>query len=134
MAGVWSSLISTWITQRYQDRRDVLYREIMRREALYAAFITEAARCFTAAAEHNLTEADPLAAPYALCNRIRLTARPEVLAAAEAVIKAIVDAYSRPNLTPEEVESAAISGVDPLREFSTVCRAELEEWRKQFGR
>ena len=128
-----SSLAGAWIKERYHDRRDLLYREITRREALYAEFITETARHFISAAEHNLTEADPLAEPYALCNRIRLTATPAVLGAAEGVIAAIVEAYSRPNLTAQEVQSMAGSGVDPLRDFSAACRGELEDWRKQLG-
>jgi hypothetical protein len=126
-----SSLTSTWMTQRHEDRRDLLQREIVRREALYSKFITETARDFIAAAEQNLTDTNQLVAPYALLSRIRLTASPQVLTAAEAVIKEILEAYEQPNLTPEQIQARARDGGDPLKEFSTVCRAELEGLRKR---
>jgi hypothetical protein len=131
MVGALSSIASTWIVQRHQDRRDFLQREITRREVLYSDFITEAARSLIAAVGHNLTEAEQLIAPYALLSRIRLTASPQVLAAAEAVTRAIVETYAKPNLTSEEIHAAAMGGEDPLRDFSAVCRAELEGMRKR---
>ena len=33
---------------------------------------------------------------------------------------------SKPNLTPEQIQSAASNREDLLREFSGICRAELE--------
>jgi len=45
--------------------------------------------------------------------------------AADEVVKLIMDAYTKPNLTAEQVQSAAVSGEDPLRAFSDTCRAEL---------
>lgn len=130
VVGALGTLASTWISQRHQDLRDLLQREISRREALYSEFITEAARNFIEAAGHNLTDTEPLVAPYALLSRVRLTASPSVLTAAEAVIKAILDAYAQPNLTPEQLQATALdSDRDPLRDFSTVCRAELEGLR-----
>jgi hypothetical protein len=131
IVGALGSLVGTWIAQRHQDRRDFLQREITRREVLYSDFITEAARSLIAAVGHNLTEAEQLIAPYALLSRIRLTASPQVLAAAEAVTKGIVETYAKPNLTSEEIHAAAMGGEDPLREFSAVCRAELEGMRKR---
>jgi hypothetical protein len=131
LAGSLSSLASTWISQRHEDRRDFMDREIMRREALYSDFITEAARGLIVAAGHQLTEYERLAAPYALLGRIRLTASSPVLKAAEALTRAIVDAYTKPNLTAEELHAVAMEKKDPLGEFSAVCRAELEAMRKR---
>jgi hypothetical protein len=131
MVGALSSIASTWIVQRHQDRRDFLQREITRREVLYSEFITEIARGFLAAVEQHLTDAQPLVAPYALLSRIRLTASSPVLAAGEAVVRALVDAYAKPNLTPEEFYALTMRDEDPLRDFSTVCRAELESMRKR---
>ena len=131
LVGALSSLVSTWMGQRHQDRRDFLEREITRREELYSDFITEAARHFVAALGHNLTDTDPLVAPYALLSRIRLTASSQVLAASEAVSRAIVDAYAKPNLTLEDLYALTMRDEDPLRDFSTACRAELEAMRKR---
>jgi hypothetical protein len=133
VAGVLSSLGGTWILQRYRGRHDIMQREIARRETLYSDFITEAARGFLTAAGHHLADAKLLVPLYALLNRIRLTASSQVLAAAEAVTKAIVDSYANPNLTPEELHDLTMRGEDPLSDFSVVCRAELEAMRKRFG-
>ena len=56
-----------------------------------------------------------------------------MLAAAEAVVKAIVDTYAKPNLTADQIPDAvAVSGGDPLRNFSDICRAELESMQAQI--
>jgi hypothetical protein len=54
----------------------------------------------------------------------------DVLASAERVVDAIVTTYSAPNLTPEEIPSKVSHRNDPLREFSEICRRELESlWK-----
>jgi hypothetical protein len=51
--------------------------------------------------------------------------------AAEELVKLIVDAYMKPNLTAEQIQSAAVSSEDPLRYFSDICcRAELESMQR----
>ena len=60
MTGALGSSLSTWITQRHADRRDLLARRIFHREQLYSDFIT-----------------------YALLSRVRLSASREVLTSAE---------------------------------------------------
>ena len=42
--GALGSVLGTLITQRHQDRRDVLAKKIIRREGLYSDFIGESAR------------------------------------------------------------------------------------------
>lgn len=39
-----ASSVSTWITQRHQDRRDLPTKRIFHREQLYSDFIRETAR------------------------------------------------------------------------------------------
>ena len=56
----------------------------------------------------------------------------EVLASAERVIQHIISTYSEANLTPDEMQSRLGKREDPLREFSNVCRAELEAMQKQL--
>jgi hypothetical protein len=53
-----------------------------------------------------------------------------VLASAERLIDQIISTYSGPNLTPEQIQSKAAKRDDPLRDFSTICRGELESlWK-----
>ena len=68
---------------------------------------------------------------YALLSRIRLGSSLQVLKAAEKVVRNVVETYPKPNLTAEQIESAALSDEDPLRSFSEVCRVELESMQRQ---
>jgi hypothetical protein len=133
LVGALGSILGTWITQRHQDRRDLLARRMFHREELYSAFISESARLLVDALEHNFNDAQKLISAYALLSRIRLSSSPDVLAAAEEVVRDIIGSYAKPNLTPEQIQSQAVdryqkelSGEDPLRNFSDICRAELE--------
>jgi hypothetical protein len=55
-----------------------------------------------------------------------------VIKSGERLIETILKVYIEPNLTPEEIQSAANKHNDHLQEFSNVCRAELESLRKSF--
>jgi hypothetical protein len=132
LVGALGSSISTWITQRHQDRRDLLAKKILHREELYSDFISESARLLVDALEHNFNDAKKLVPAYALLSRIRLSSSPDVLASAEAVVRGIIGSYTKPNLTPEEIQSRAVNGEDPLRNFSDICRAELESMQAQI--
>ena len=63
---------------------------------------------------------------YAVLGRIRLSSSPTIVESAERIVKIVLNAYSEPNLTPEEFHSRAGKGDDPLREFSNICRRDLE--------
>src|SRR6516162_5096481 len=132
MVGALGSLAASWVTQRHQDRRDLLTKKIVHREALYSGFISEAARLLVDALEHNFNDPKNLIPSYALLGRIRLGSSPQVSMAAEEVVKLIMDAYTKPNLTAEQVQFAAVGGEDPLRAFSETCRAELESMQGQL--
>ena len=70
---------------------------------------------------------------YALLSRIRLSSPLDVLASAEQVVQHIISTYSEPNLSPEEIQLSADTHQDePLREFSYICRAELESMQKHL--
>jgi hypothetical protein len=59
---------------------------------------------------------------------VKMIAEDQVLAAAEACVHEIVDLYAKPNLTIEQIRTAfERENFDPVREFSSVCRAELLE-------
>jgi hypothetical protein len=132
MVGALGSVVGTWIIQRHQDLRDLLAKKIVRREALYSDFIAESARLIVDALEHNVSDPQKLIPVYALLSRIRLSSSSRVLQTAEEVIKTILTSYPQPNLTPEQIESRALSAEDPLRQFSNTCRMELESLQRQL--
>ena len=132
IVGAFGSVVGTWITTRHQDLRDLLAKQIVRREALYSDFITESARLLVDALEFNTSDPQKLIPAYALLSRIRLSSSSSVLAKAEEVIKTIMTTYPQPNLTAEQIEFRAANGEDPLRQFSNTCRGELESMQKQL--
>jgi hypothetical protein len=132
LTGALASSVSTWITQRHQDRRNLLAKRIFHREQLYSDFISESARVMADALQHNFQDPSMLLPAYALLSRMRLSSSPDVLARAELTIQHIISTYSEPNLTPEEIRSSAGKREDPLREFSDICRAELEAMHSQL--
>jgi hypothetical protein len=126
LVGAFGSAVGTWITARHQDRRDLLGKQIARREVLYSDFIGESARLLLDAMQNNVSDLQKLLPIYALLSRIRLSSSETVLQTAEEVIRAIVNTYPQPNLTADQIESRVVSGQDPLRQFSDTCRTELE--------
>src|SRR5271156_3102258 len=108
LVGALGSSLSTWITQRHADRRDLLARRIFYRVQLYSDFITESTRALVDALENDFKDPDKLIPAYALLSRIRLTSSQEVFASAEMLIKEIIQSYSKPNLTAEQIRSRAL--------------------------
>src|SRR5580692_321897 len=90
IVGALGSVVGTWIIQRHQDRRDLLAKKIIRREALYSDFIAESARMLVDALEHSVSDPQKLIPVYALLSRIRLSSSSRVLGTAEEVIKSIL--------------------------------------------
>src|SRR5258707_14402886 len=58
LVGALGSAVGTWITARHQDRRDLLGKQIARREALYSDFI--GARLLVDAMQHNVSDLQTL--------------------------------------------------------------------------
>jgi hypothetical protein len=132
LVGALGSAIGTWITARHQDRRDLLGKQIARREALYSDFIGESARLLVDAMQHNSGDLQKLLPVYALASRIRLSSSEPVLKEAEQVIRTVVSGYPETNLTAEQIEAKAMNGHDPLRAFSDTCRIELDSLQRQL--
>ena len=132
LVGALGSAITTWITARHQDRRDLLGKQIAQREALYADFIGESSRLLVDAMEHNASDLQKLLPIYALLSRIRLRSSEHVLHKAEQVINTIMSTYPRPNLTVEQIQSQAMTKQDPLIQFSDICRTELARLERQL--
>jgi len=132
LVGALTSVLTTYVSQRSQSRRDFLNRQFAQRETLYCEFINEAARLFADSLQHQFEKMESLVPIYALLNRIRLNSSREVIQAATLTIDDIIESYKRPNLTPdqlrgftpEELHSRANES-DPLRKFGEACRKEL---------
>ena len=61
---------------------------------------------------------------------MRVVSSPAVVEKAEAVVRTIVETYFAPNKTfPELRNSIESHALDPLRDFSEECRAELQALR-----
>jgi cell division septum initiation protein DivIVA len=130
LAGALASSVSTWITQRHQDQRDLQAKRMFHREQLYSDFINESARALADAMEHNFQESNKLVPTYAVLSRIRVSSSTDVFTSAERVVDHIIATYSEPNLTPGEIHSRAAKREDPLHDFSIICRRELESlWK-----
>jgi hypothetical protein len=124
--GAMAPVLSSYMLQRSVAQRELSNREINLRETLYAEFIKEASRIYLISLTHVLDNLDDLVLLYSLVSRIRLFATEPVVAAAEGLVKRIVAHYGRPNLTVEQVRTAALSAAaDPLDVFSFACRKEL---------
>jgi hypothetical protein len=132
LVGALGTFFGSLLSQRHHDRRDLLASKIARLEMLYSDFITEAARLLVDALEHNSAAPKDLVPAYGLLSRIRLNSSPQVLDAAEAVLKTIVDIYPQPNLAPEQIHVGNISGEEELKRFSEICRRELESVQRNF--
>ena len=122
-----TSLASTWLTLRRQGRATRLSRERSRRQKLYKQFIDEASKLYADALVHDQAEPSALVGVYALISRMRVLSSPAVIEKAEAVVRMIVATYSAPNKTFPEVRKLIDShAIDPLRNFSEACRADLQ--------
>src|SRR4029077_16678339 len=100
LTGALASSVSTWITQKHQDRRDLLAKRVFYREQLYSDFISESAHALADAIQHNLQDPNNLTPAYALLSRIRLSSSSDVLASAERVVEHIINTYSESRESP----------------------------------
>ena len=131
LVGGLASVMTAWFTQRTQGRRELLTAEIRKREILYTEFIAECSRLRIDSLQHTIQSPETVVNLYALDNRIKLTSSEPVLAAVEQVLGLIITQYYQPNLTLDEIrELATTKYADPLKAFSSACRAELEQLRR----
>jgi len=64
---------------------------------------------------------------YSLISRMRVLSSRKVIESASNIARLITDTYFQPNKTLPELQAMIHGGgVDPLRDFSDVCRNELE--------
>jgi len=130
LIGGGGSLVSAVYTQRYQDRLQRVSREANKRASVYASFMMSASKMFLKShVNDGFTLNGDEQHLIALVNRMRLFAPPEIIEAAEAVIRKVVEISLQPSidlkqLTMEDVAKYRES--DLLLPFSLACRADLD--------
>jgi len=126
-----TSLTSTWIGERGRLRRDLLQREITKRETAYSDFIDRASKLYVASATHHIdddeSEMEGIDSLYAIASRIRLFASDQVMLEAHKVMDQIALQYGAENVTDEQLRINLVkTRDDPLIGFSSACRRELQ--------
>ena len=132
IVGGLASLTSTWVGERSRQKRDLLQREMVKREAAYSDFIDCASKVYVASATHHIddddAEVERAVSLYAVTSRIRLFASDQVIKEAEKVIDRIIMQYGDDNVSAEQFRmSVAETRDDPIKAFSVICRRELQD-------
>ncbi len=122
-----TSFASSWTTLHAQMKAQRLASSKSRRQKLYKQFIDEASRSYVDALVHDKLEVSGLVGLYSLISRMRVLSSRRVIESASGIAVLIADTYFQPNKTPSELQAMMHDGgADPLRDFSDVCRNELE--------
>jgi hypothetical protein len=122
-----TSAASSVLSELTKERRKTAEDSFNRRELVYIAFIKEAADRFADALSREADDPRELVSLYALVARMRLASPHAVVAAGEAVIVNLQNAYEAPTRTLREIHIYSSDGeTDPLLEFSEACRADLD--------
>ena len=137
VVGGLASLTSTWVGERSRHRRDLLQREITKREAAYSDFIECASKVYAASATHRIDDDDGgiegMVSLYAVASRMRLFASDQVIKEAESVVDRIFLQYGDANMSAEQLRKTAVETKDdPLKAFSVICRRELQDIHREM--
>jgi hypothetical protein len=137
LVGGATSLVAAIYTQRRQDRLQRIAGEVAKRESVYADFMMSASNLLLNAYTHDeIALGGDEQHLVGLINRMRLFAPTNVVDAAEAVLRAIVDISLKPSIKLRQLATEALSkglDPDPLMAFSSICRADLDNiGRKVF--
>ena len=115
-----------WNTQRTQTVRELTQERLRERQTLYGEFITEASRLVVDAVSHSLENTEKLVILYGILGASGLYPAGRCLPRQRSACRQIVDLYESPNMTVEQVRASLDSDdFDPLKAFSSACRAEL---------
>ena len=124
-----TSLVAAVYTQRRQDRLQRVATEITKRETVYADFVIHASNLLLRAYTNDEIElSGDEQRLIGILNRMRIFAPLNVVAVAEATIRAIIAVSLKPKIELRQLATQALSESldDPLLEFSVVCRADLD--------
>ncbi len=138
LVGGLASLASTWISERTRHKRDLLQREITKRETSYSDFIQQASKLYVASATHNVnndnanleSELEGAVSLYGIASRIRLFASDRVIKEAEGVLDLILSQFGAENISVEQLREKKLNERDPLKAFSVSCRRELQDLQR----
>src|SRR5262245_32912323 len=126
--GALTSFATSWTTLRTQMKAERSASSKSKRQQLYKAFIDDAAKVYGDALIHDKLETTGLIELHALVSQMRIVSSRPVIDSAVEIVKVIIDTYSQPNRTPEEIEAMISDGsVDILSSFSEACRREFEQ-------
>jgi hypothetical protein len=127
--GALSSFSTIWLVQTSQLRSQHRGNERTKRERLYADFIAEAAKRMTDALSHQAETPEVLVLLVASMGQMRLFSSSDVVAAAEQVVRVVVNSYIAPNRSLKELRDAVMDGekLNPLAQFADACRKELSD-------
>ena len=126
LIGAFAAIVTTWLTQHYQDRAQRTSQDTARRERLFSEFISLASKLFADALTHNLSDPSTLVPLYAVKAQIYIYARrKETIDKAEEALKYVVDTYYEPNKDFRSRESIDSTPHDFLQAFTIACRQEL---------
>jgi len=123
-----TSVVTSRLTQRAQAREQRLAHYQLRRQNVYKEFIEQASKLYIHALQNDKADVSALMGLYAEISKMRVLSSARVVDSADQIVKKIIHAYLEPNKTLPELRQMADSGlIDPLRNFSEVCRAESEK-------
>ena len=125
-----ASLAVAIYNQRSEKRLQRVAKEINRRDTVYADFLESASKLLLDAYTRDeiVLGADEQHL-IGLIHRMRLFAPQDVVASAEAVVKAIVEISLKPSIELRQLATEALSKTpdpDPFVKFSLICRADLD--------
>jgi hypothetical protein len=133
LLGASGTLIAAIYQQRGRKRLQRVAGEVARRETAYSDFVILASNLLLHAYTHDEIElTGDEQRLMGLINRMRFFAPPKVVATAEVVLRAIVEIALKPSIEVRQLATQALSAHldDPLREFSLICKADLDSVRR----
>src|SRR5271165_7110264 len=115
IVGGGASLLAAIYTQRCQDRLQCVAREVEKREAVYADFVMHASNLLL-----NACTCDEIVLSgdeqrlIGLINRMRLFAPPDIIGAAEKVLRVICEIALKPRIELRQLaQQASSKSLDP---------------------
>ncbi len=125
------SLTVAIYNQRSEKRLQRVAKEIARRETVYGDFLDSASRLLLNAYTHDeIVLGGDEQHLIGLIHRMRLFAPQDVIASAEAVLKAIVEISLKPGIELRQLALESLSRTpdpDPFLRFSLICRTDLDD-------
>ena len=124
-----TSATAGWLSQRYTAHAQWVANENLRRQDIYRDFIETASKCYIHALQHDDPDISGLVGLYTNISRMRVLSAAEIVEKAELVAQRILDTYTEPDKSFEELRSMAKNhAIDLLYDFSTACRLEHERY------